>query len=474
MSENPRSNRSLEGAELPWRDWVRRKFPAVCTAPFAQRHVDLWEWFDALAPGVASKSAVKIWPRGGGKSSSAEMGIAWTGVKLSRRFVLYVCETQPQADKHVQSISTLFEMLGVGRDVNRYGASKGWRRDQLRTENGFNVAGIGADVAGRGVKLDQFRPDLILFDDIDSRHDTELTRTKKISTITDSLIPAGSSDCAVLFLQNLIYADSIVSQLADGRADFLHGREVSRVERAVEGLQVEQRMQADGMPRYFITGGVPTWAGQNLTTCEAQLNAMGLRAFLREMQQEVHEEEGGLWKREQIDAGRVTSHPALVRICVSVDPNASEGGDEAGIMVAGVASVNGVLHGYLIEDATTSGGPKAWAEAAVTAYNKHHADVMVAEKNNGGDMVKITIQTVPGAPPVKLVHASRGKITRAEPVQKLFEDGRFHLVGRFAALEKELCSYKAGMPSPNRMDSLVWCATELMLAPPTVYNVRIG
>ncbi len=398
----------------------------------------------------------------GGKSSSVELGVTYAGDRLNRRFALYVSETQPQADKHVQSIAHLFERRGIDRAVNRYGASKGWARDQLRTAQGFNVAAIGLDVASRGVKLDQYRPDIILFDDIDDRHDTEETVIKKIETITDTLIPAGSSDCAILFLQNKVHKNGIVSQLSDGRADFLHDREVPTVEVAVEDLQVEYVKDADKSP-YRIVAGRATWEGQNIEIAQAQLNAMGLRAFLREMQQEVDEEEGGLWTREQIDRSRVTSHPALTRICVAIDPNNSEGGDAAGIIGVGIAKTEGVYHGYLLEDSTVDGGPKKWAEASVALYNRLHADVMVAEANNGGDMVKVTIQTVPHAPSVKLIHASRGKLTRAEPVQKLYEDNRMHHVGHFPLLEGEMCCYKPGMPSPNRMDALVWAATELLL-----------
>ncbi len=156
------------------------------------------------------------------------------------------------------------------------------------------------------------------------------------------------------------------------------------------------------------------------------------------------------------------------RIVVGVDPNTTEGGDEAGIVVAGIANeYDGRLqqqpHGYVLEDATVPGGPKAWAEASVAAYHRYRADAIVAERNNGGDMVALTIGTIPGAPPVTLVWASRGKLTRAEPVQKLYEDGRVHHLGTMPDLERELVRYNPPMPSPNRMDALVWAITELMV-----------
>jgi hypothetical protein len=462
----------LAGAELPWGVWARRHFPHVTSKPFAARHLRLWEWFESLTPGQIPRHRVEIWPRGGAKSSSAELACCRLGVRLARRFVLYVSGTQEQANKHVGAITDAFETLGVGRAVNRYGASRGWRMDLLRTENGFNVAAFGLDAGARGVKLGAFRPDVLILDDIDERHDTPGTTAKKIEIITDTLLPAGSDDAAVLFLQNKIHRDSIAAQLADGRADFLHNREPAYEEPAVRGLQVETEPRPDGTLHYRITAGEPTWAGQDLATCEAQINLWGLRAFRREAQHEVDAEEGGLWSRELLRETRLTRLPAAPsRIVVAIDPNASEGGDEAGIVVAGKYRVGETEHAVVLEDATVSGGPKTWAEAAVSAYHRHHADALVAEKNNGGEMVKITIGTVPDAPPVKLLTASRGKLTRAEPVQKLYADGRAHHLGHFPALETELCTYQAGMPSPNRLDAAVWALTELML---DSYNVGVG
>ncbi|MDQ3540682.1 MAG: hypothetical protein M3440_08350, partial [Chloroflexota bacterium] len=162
--------------------------------------------------------------------------------------------------------------------------------------------------------------------------------------------------------------------------------------------------------------------------------------------------------------------PDLDRIGVGIDPNTTGRGDEAGIIVAGTSMFYGDLwrdrpHGYVLADYTVAGGPKAWAEASVAAYRDFNADFMVAEQNNGGEMVRITLETVDDAPPVKLVHASRGKRTRAEPIHKLYQDGRISHVGVLDKLERELCTWEpgAGMDSPDRLDACVWILTELML-----------
>lgn len=328
QSELRQQSQPIPGSDLPWQEWLLRNFPHVCTHPFAGRHIRLWEWFESLTPGTRPRPRVEVWPRGGAKSSTGELGTARVGAKLTRRFVLYVSGTQEQADKHVQTVGSLFEALGVDRAVNRYGHSRGWRRDQLRTANGFNVSALGLDVAVRGVKLDQYRPDLIIFDDIDSQDDSLKTVAKKAAAITTAIIPAGSYDCALLFLQNLIHEEGIVSQLVDGRADFLHNREVPPVEPAVVGMQVKDVPQADGSRIYRIVAGTPTWAGQNLATCEAQISDWGLRAFKREAQQEVAGADGYVFDVSKLNAIDPADVPPLVSVCLAWDLAGTEGGGD--------------------------------------------------------------------------------------------------------------------------------------------------
>lgn len=458
-------------ARAGWRAWLARWFPQATSKPFAPRHERLWSWLDALRPGERPETAgvVEVWPRGGGKSSTAELGVTYVGSQFRRRFALYVCATQGQANKHVATIARHFETLGMGRATGPYGNSLGWRIDLLRVEGGFNVLALGLDAAARGVKLDDFRPDLIILDDIDERLDTQKSVEKKITTLTETLLPTGSPDCAVLVIQNLIHADSVVAQLADRRADFLHGATVYQ-EPALVDYDQKQHLVADAQPdgtrRYRITGGTPTWLGQDLETVTHQVNLWGRAAFHREAQHDLTEVDGGLWNRKRdIEEYRLPRPAQLLRIVVAVDPNTEggEGNDEAGIMVVGSLRHGAQVHGYLLEDATVPGGPMQWAEAAVDAYHRWKANTLVAEKNNGGQMVAITIGTVPKAPHVKLVTASRGKLTRAEPVQALAEEGRLHHVGVFVELERELCTWRPGEPSPNRLDAYVWGMTELLL-----------
>lgn len=179
---------------------------------------------------------------------------------------------------------------------------------------------------------------------------------------------------------------------------------------------------------------------------------------------------GALWKRSDIEANRVTKLPELELITVGVDPTATSGGDEAGIVVDGMARLGAYKHLYTLEDASTGGSPKTWATAAVAVYYKWKANKIVAEQNNGGEMVAAVIHEVDPDVPVELVHASRGKQTRAEPISAIYEKGIDndrppcgHHVGTFEQLEDEMCQWQPGMDSPNRMDAHVWAATDLML-----------
>ena len=154
------------------------------------------------------------------------------------------------------------------------------------------------------------------------------------------------------------------------------------------------------------------------------------------------------------------------RIVVAIDPavSVSENADETGIIVAGLGVDE---KGYVLEDSSGKYSPIEWARRAVALYHKWNADRVVAEANQGGAMVETTIRTVDTNISFKAVHASRGKITRAEPIAALFEQFRIHLVGVFPELEDQLCTFEAGLPgSPDRLDAMVWAFTELMVDKP--------
>lgn len=180
-----------------------------------------------------------------------------------------------------------------------------------------------------------------------------------------------------------------------------------------------------------------------------------------------------LWKRSNIDETRVLKSPDLKRVVVAIDPavTANEDSDETGIVVVGQAA-NGEC--YVLDDLTLSGSPDTWAKQAISAYHKYKADRVLAEVNNGGDMVEHTIRTVDSQIPFKQVRASRGKVTRAEPIAALYEQQKVHHVGMFAELEDQMCQWMPGDASPDRMDALVWAISELTSTGVRTPRVRDG
>lgn len=188
---------------------------------------------------------------------------------------------------------------------------------------------------------------------------------------------------------------------------------------------------------------------------------------------------GVLWSRALIEQCRMPAdapRPACTRIVIGVDPPAGSitgeaGGDACGIIVAGI---DGAGTGHVLADASaTTPSPGDWARVVAETANAWRADRVIAEANNGGAMVRAVLIAADHALPVRLVHASRGKSARAEPVAALFEAGRVRLAGFFPALEDELTGlitgggYEGPGRSPDRADAMVWALTELMLGGPT-------
>lgn len=188
--------------------------------------------------------------------------------------------------------------------------------------------------------------------------------------------------------------------------------------------------------------------------------------------------EGALWTRELLDACRAEGPlPPATRVVVAVDPPASARGDACGIVVAELgADGNATVRA---DCSLQRASPEQWARAVARAAQAWRADRVVAERNQGGDMVASVLRAADVALPVKLVHASRGKAARAEPVAALYEAGRVRHAGLFARLEDQMCGLLAGGRyvgpgrSPDRADALVWALTELMIdKPKAVPRVR--
>jgi phage terminase large subunit-like protein len=189
--------------------------------------------------------------------------------------------------------------------------------------------------------------------------------------------------------------------------------------------------------------------------------------------------EGALWTWETLDAAREVRHVEPDRIVVAVDPPVSTGGDadECGIVVAGVA-MQGPPQDWVavvLQDASIKGArPEAWARRAVEAFHAHRADRLVAEVNQGGDLVQSLIRQIDPVLPFRAVRASRGKVARAEPVAALYEQRRVTHRAAFPALEAQMAAMTVsgftGRGSPDRVDALVWALTDLVIDPASSFR----
>tara|TARA_R100000951_G_scaffold57914_1_gene48638 strand:- start:12809 stop:13909 length:1101 start_codon:yes stop_codon:yes gene_type:complete len=202
----------------------------------------------------------------------------------------------------------------------------------------------------------------------------------------------------------------------------------------------------------------------------------GTRLGRQELYAEILEDvEGALWDQAMIDGCRMSSKqlPDFTSVIVAIDPavTSHENSDETGIVVVGKDNNNQY---YVIDDLSGRYSPDAWGNKAISAFEEYKADRIVAEVNNGGDLVERLLRNIDSQIPYRSVRASRGKIARAEPVSALYEQGRVRHIKIFSELENQMCTYTGqSKPSPDRLDALVWGLSEISKSQGSV-NWRIS
>lgn len=223
--------------------------------------------------------------------------------------------------------------------------------------------------------------------------------------------------------------------------------------------QILEKKNPDKYATYHFTSmDNPHLSREALKDITDDMTSLGYRMEI--LAEDIDEAPGALWTRAVVDDNRVLEAPMEYdRIVVSVDPSTTKDGDEAGIIGAGKVGD----HGFILADKSLQGSPGQWAAEAIKLYHELQADCIVAESNQGGEMISTIICGLDKKIKVKLVHASRGKTTRAEPAAVRYEKGYIHHVGYFNKLEDEMCLWTPGDKSPNRMDALVWACVELGL-----------
>lgn len=452
--------------------WLSTVFPKLNLVGFGDRHQELWNWANAIEPRKRRHPFVAIWPRGSGKSTTAELAAVFLGATQRRFYVWYVSSTQALADLHVESIGALIESQTFGeyyprmaaRSVGKFGNVRGWRRNRLRADNGYTVDALGLDTGARGSKVEEQRPDLIILDDMDEVNDSEATTLKKIKTITTSILPAGSTDVAVLAIQNLILNDGIFGKIANGTADYFLDAELSGPYPAIFGLETEQK---NG--RFIITGGTASWEGQTLETCQQQIDTWGYTAFLREAQH-VITDEGSLFAHIDFQHCEPHQMPDMIRTICVVDPavTSTDNSDSHGINIAGLGEDDKIYHMYSFEKVVT---PKESLETAIRESMRYGADTLYVEVNQGGTLWRYLYEEIiqemdlvdvaPAFIELKVTSSDGSKIERANGMLTDYERGNvIHVRGTDQVLEGALTRFPVRKPY-DLTDAAVHCHREL-------------
>ena len=401
-------------------------------------------------------------------------------VKQTRRYGLYVCGTQPLANDHLRNVAAMLELSEVeefyptvaSRKLNKFSVSRGWTQNRLMTASGFTLDALGLDTAARGIKVESQRPDFIILDDVDSEMDAPVVIKGKISAITKKLLPAGSEDCAVLGVQNLIHVDSVFSRLLDGRAEFLADRFISGPIPAVEHLAYELD---DASHRYFIRGGEPSWVGFGLERCQALLDDIGISAFLSECQHDVSVAEGGLFSHLSYRHCEPHEVPDLVRKVVWADPAGSSGDNSASQALCAMG-VDANKQVYLLRAYEAVTTPEEMLRKLVKTGHEIGADGLGIETDFGGDAWRPAFKealdalkadgTVPLDYQPKLRFEKAGsmglsKASRAELMLPDYENGKIiHVLGPHELAERSLKRFPK-VPPFDFVDAEYWAWHDL-------------
>ena len=414
---------------------------AIVTIP--KPHLKQREFIDS----PAKRKVVRAGRRGG---KTVGMAIISIEKFLEGKRVLYAAPTQDQIDRFWTEVTkALQEPIDAGayyKNETRHIIELRGTEQRVRAKTAFNADTLRGDYA-----------DVLILDEYQLMDETAWTEVG-----------------APMLLDN--NGDAIFIYTPPS----LRSRSMSKARDPQHAAKLWKRAAGDETGRWaafhFTSHDNPHISKQALADISQDMTALAIRQEIEAL--DVDESPGALWRRHNvivdgktlwgIEESRVLKAPAsLARVVVAIDPSATSGGDEAGIIGAGKTG----NEYYTLADRSLQGSPEQWAQEAIKLFFELKADCIVAEKNNGGEMVESVIkqaiinarmndETI-GEVPVKLVWASRGKATRAEPISAIAEKGRDHHVGNFPQLEDELCLWQPGDASPNRLDAKVWAYTEL-------------
>lgn len=375
-------------------DWLRKMYPGKVDAGFAPHHIEFWEWIWALELGVRSHPFIGVFPRGGGKSMSAELATVLVGCEEKRSYTVYVSATQDQANSHVQTVGTLLEAETIEeyypamgqRRIGKFGQSKGWRMDRLRTASGYTVDAIGLDTASRGLKDVDIRPDFVVLDDIDDTHDSRAVAKKKLKTLGSDILQLGSDSMTTLGIQNLIHQYSVFSMLAGeappdtDEVEILQDRQVCGPIPALRDMAYKRTEEG-----VTITHGEPTWEGQDMEDCQQRVDDVGISWFKSECQHDIEPPAGGIFDEVEyvhIEEGEL---PDIVKGVVAVDPAVTntEGSDCQAIQADQLGADEKLYRRFSMERRMS---PLDALKKAIWTAIKLGIQTVLVETDQGGDL----------------------------------------------------------------------------------------
>jgi len=386
---------------------------------------------------TAKRKIVRAGRRGG---KTVGMAILAVEEFLSGRRVLYAAPTQEQIDRFWSEITkALDEPIAAGayyKNETRHIIELRGTEQRIRAKTAWNADTLRGDYA-----------DVLILDEY------QLMDEAAWGEVGAPMLLDNNGDAIFIYTP-----------------PSLHSRSTTKARDPQHAAKLWKKAAADESGRWevfhFTSHDNPHISKEALSEIQKDMTALAIRQEIDA--EDIDEAPGALWHRRSVMIGnreilgleenRVMKAPPLVTIAVGVDPSGSSTGDACGIVTTGIDNQN---HHYTLSDDSIQGSPDTWATAACMAYHKFKADVMVAEKNYGGEMVEKVILDTDDSINVKLVNATRGKAVRAEPISAKTERGEDHLVGNFPELEDELCLWIPGDKSPNRLDAKVWADSYL-------------
>ncbi len=463
-------NSALSAPDKPL-DWVLAIYRNIFSRPFGPQHIELLDWAWDVQQGVRANPFVAVWSRGFGKSTTAETVAVMLGAREQRKYLLYVSETQELADSHLLAIRGMIESpilksyypTFASPKISKEGHSKGWRHNRLYCGNGYVIDAIGLDTAKRGSRIMDARPDFMIFDDIDSKGDGPVITRKKIETITTSLLPAGSLDCSVCFVQNMIISTGVFAQLAQQTPPFLKNRILSGPFPALTNFS----WSMDSAGKITIEGE-PTWKAFGVSECQRIVEEIGLTAFRSEYQHEITNE-GSLFENIKFQRIAIRDMLPTWRTVVAVDPavSNSDGSDNHGIAVSAIDDKGNI---YFLDSWEKRASPELALRKAFYFAIKYNADLVRIEANNGGTLFLtlwdiivedsgIDVDRIPGVELVRATSSTGSKMERASQMIVDYELKKlFHAINdqnTYIELEEALRRFPI-RGSDDQVDACYW------------------